>query len=154
MTSFPVEVFAPEQLTVNSVETIGPMMMWLDLANLWIPTSEWENRIAGGVAGSQAQAGIQTELRTTLIMWVQGGVDWEGTPYADRQTGFRRNWRYLSNNLFLPSGDKYYEAVYQSPDATEDPITFPMQIVAPRINDRKTTMWQGTVDVCLPLGAL
>ena len=154
MTTMPSAVFAPEQLTINSVDTLGPAWLWLDLANLWIPTSTWQNRIASGAVGSNPLPGIQDELITSLPFWVWGRCDWEGTPYADEQTGFRRNWRYLCNHLFLPPNAGYYTAVYQSPDADEDPITFPIQVRKPSITERYPTIWTGQVEVCLPDGAL
>jgi hypothetical protein len=155
MSSFPsAEFFDGEYLTINGIQSPNPMFMFLDLADLWIVASTWENRVAPATPGSIPLPGVQDELVTTLPMWIKGARDWEGNPYPRVQQGFRRNWRYLNNNLFLPPGAGFYTAVYQSPDPDEDPISFPIQVRAPKITDRNPTMWEGTVEVCLPDGAL
>lgn len=154
MTMFSTSVFGIEQLTINSVDTIGPAWIWRDLSNLWIPTSTFANRVAPGVPGSSPLPGIQDELHTSLPFWISGTCDWEGNPYSDPYVGFRRNWRYLMNNVFLPPTAAYYEAVYQSPDADEAPITFPIQVVAPSISGRHLDVWEGDVAVIIPTGAL
>lgn len=154
MSAMAFDALLPEQLTVNSVDLRGPMCLVLDLSRLWVPKSTWENRVASGVTGSTALAGIQDELVTSIPFWLTGAVDWEGNPYDDFYVGFRRNWRYLANNVFLPSGDATYPAVYTSPDTDEGDIDFEIQIHEPRIESRWPCTWTGELEVCLPGGAL
>ena len=162
MTAMPWEVFAPEQLTVTSglnpaveIDLLAPAWMVLDLARLSIPNILIDNREAPGGTGSNPLPGAELELRAALPFWITGSVDRNGIePSISTEAQFRRHWVYLSQHLFVPSGDDALDAVYQSPDPDEDPIEFRIQFAAPDIPARWPSDWQGLLNVVLPDGAL
>ena len=152
------EVFSPEQLTVHAdvdIDLLCPAWVALDLANLSVPQTTFENRVAPGVAGSNPLAGIEDQLSTTLPFHLTGFCDRFGVEYASMQTGFRRNWVFLCQGLFIPDGaTTAWDATYTPPDEDEDPIEFRIQFAAPTITERHPTQWVLTVPVILPDGAL
>ena len=153
--TMPYEMFAPEQLTINGVDMLGPAWIVLDMSNLWIPTATWDNRVAPGVAGSNAEPGIENELRTSLPFKLTGECDRFGDPTSSPRVGFRRNWNYLRLNLLLLDGSvTSFDATYQSADVDEAPIEFQIQVLDITISERTPTDWSGSLQVCLPAGAL
>jgi hypothetical protein len=149
--TMPYEVFEPEQLTANSVDLLGPAWLVLDLANLWQTQWFWDNRVAPGSAGTRPFNAEEDELRTSLPFWVGGGYDHNGDPHPDTQTGFWRNWQYLSDNVW---NGYVISCTYQPPDPDADPIGFQAQFSAPQITERHPTDWKGTLGIILPSGAL
>ena len=152
--SMPVEVFAPEQLTVNGVDLICPAWMVLDLADLWDPVTVYENRPSPGIGGTNPLPGIQDQLVASLPFKLVGSVDWEGNPYSSFRVGYRRNRRYLNNNLLIPGVAAALGAVYTSDDPTEDPVEFAIQIRGITWQTRVPSEWSGRLEVCLPDGAI
>lgn len=152
--SMPSEFFGTETFTINDVDMLCPAWIVLDLANLWVPTVLYDNRVAPGLTGQTALEGVQDELRTSLPFRMTGAVDHLGNAHPDPVTGFRRNWVYLCQNVFLPPTAPAHTALYQSPDAYEEPFEFDIQVATPVIGDRYRTMWEGTLPVILPGGAL
>ena len=149
--TMPFEVFAPEQLTVNDIDMLGPAWLVLDLANLWQTQWAWDNRIVPGVAGSIPFNAAEDDLRISLPFWVLGSHDQFGDPHPDAQTGFWRNWQFLAENVWNgePAG-----CYYTPPDPDEDPIYFIGQFSAPQISERYPTDWKGTLPVILSGGAV
>lgn len=157
----PYEVFSPEQLTVTSgadpgveVDLLCPSWLVLDLADLSIPAISLDNRAAPGVPGSNELDPIEDELRVSLPFHLGGDCDRSGNAYARVRTGFRRNWSFLVQHLFLPSEDSALDATYQPDDPDEDPIEFRIQFGTPTITERYPSLWVGTMLVVLPDGAL
>lgn len=154
MSTMPVETFGIEQLTINSVDMRCAAWVLLDLADLWDPRTVFENRPSPGIGGTNPLPGVQDELVVSLPFWLTGSVDWEGNPYTNVETGFRRNRLALNNNLLLPGADATLAATYTSPDPDETPIDFGIQVRGLTWEDRKPSQWTGRLELCLPEGAI
>ena len=145
-------VFNGEQLTVNDVTFVNDYgWLALDLSKLWETQWAWDNRVAPGAVGSLPFNAAEDQLIVQLDLWIVGSHFVDGTHYDNPQTGFWRNWRHLSENVWTgePAG-----CYYQPPDPTEDPIYFIGQFSAPNITERYPTDWKGTMQVILSAGAV
>lgn len=155
MPALPYEFFAPEQLTINGVEMLGPAWMLLDLADLWVPLNVVANREIPGSGGRLPLVPVGDQIEVSLPLRLIGDVDWNGDPHPDPIVGFRRNWVYLVENVFSPPDSGVaWDAIYQSPDPAESPVEFLVQVQAPTVSERFPTLWEGAVTLVLPGGAI
>ncbi len=162
MSAIPASLLAPEQVTVTSGVNPGVTvtlrnegLFFPELDDLTDPNPVYENRVAPGLSGRTALAGIEDELRATLPFWLTGHWDIEAdaAPTESPRVTLRRNWVYINHHLILPSDDAALAASYQSADVDEDPISFSIQFLQPVVT-RYPGEWVGTIPVILPGGAL
>lgn len=92
-----------EVLTWDSEELSGSIVCE-DLAVLRSFATRGSNRTMPGAAGTRALAPVLDELDVTLAWAVTGRFDWNGSPYADPETGVEQNLEHY-RSLFTTGAD-------------------------------------------------